>query len=713
MTTVDGFDPGKYQLPNSSMMKQLRFFLLTCLIAGSLNSYVHGENWELRTSQSVLTVGPKGDIKISRDNRVILSSSAARLWSITLENKDEGKRLVLTPEDKIQVRESKGAISLARDYSTPGQAPVVSAEFSIAVKDDAFCFSGRLGNKSAGWTIREVRFPDFSGEVPDAKDTAIYWPTSLGERYTNPREFGKKTAIYPGTWGSMPWFSVNSQGNGLYIACHDPERTRKDFSLQWGAATSFQTSVTFPVNQSAFDIPDVIVKPYAGAWHNAARTYRSWFDRNFTLPRIDPWIRENAGLMLIIFKQQNGNVMWRYKDIDRLCDIAGKLNYKLIGLWGWGVGGHDRLYPNFLPDYALGGRKELEAAIERAHQRGFRVIMYVNGNIMDVSTDFYAYNGLETAHLNEEMDLNFESFIKYNYITPVVFARGCPGSKTWRKAIQDAVLNVQSLGADAVHVDQVGVKSAYPCYSKHHDHVLPQEAFAKYRVKMMQDIRGSLKERDPDFLLMTEGTLDLLMTQVDVFHGLGPGSVITPNAFPSMFRYTFPESIIIQLNAIPMLPRYEANYAAVHGIRHEIMCRYEADADYLASGKMPNQDDYKTVNSPPVLEKILEVSPEEAAAYSHRLIQFENEHKAFFRNGTFVDEQGFHYTGKDILARGFVNGSRMGVVVWNMNVSESREVSVSVPGYRFVSAAEPGKTDVKTPSALGPNSLRLLVYEKQ
>lgn len=671
-------------------------------------------NIELKTSTAILKIDSKGNLTVTDDNLVQLSLPLSHLWGITLKNSTSSNETTLFPDEKTRPVMQGETIMFVTDNYIIGETTVpLKTIFTITVKEDAFCFSGQITNGSEKWMIKDVRYPDLSGTVANEKEAKIYWPTSLGECYNNPMEFGNKTSIYPGTWGSMPWFSINSQEHGLYIGCHDPARGRKDFRLKFNTENTFNASITFPGYQSDFLLPDVIVKPYSGSWHNASRYYRAWFDRHFKLPEISPWIRENSGLMMVIFKQQNGNVMWRYNDIDLLCDIAEKLNFKLIGLWGWGVGGHDRLYPNFLPDNALGGRKELEAAIKRAQERGFKIIMYTNGNIMDASTDFYTYNGIETAHLNEKMDLNYESFIKYNYLTPVVFTRGCPGSKVWRKAIEDAVSNVQSYGANAVHVDQVGVKSAYLCHSTHHDHDLPQDAFAKYRVKMMHDIREKLKKENPDFLLMTEGTTDLLLTEVDVFHGLGPGSVITANAFPSLFRFTFPESIILQLNAIPMLPRYDANYATIYGIRHEIMCRYEADAEYLATGKMPDEEDYKTVNSPPVLGKLLEVSNKEATSYAHQLMQFENDHKDFFRNGTFIDDEGIEYQGEDILAKGFINGGKMGVVVWNRNVSEKRVFTLSVPGYRFISASEPGKSVANQSSPLNANSLRLLIFNKQ
>jgi hypothetical protein len=252
------------------------------------------------------------------------------------------------------------------------------------------------------------------------------------------------------------------------------------------------------------------------------------------------------------------------------------------------------------------------------------------------------------------------------------------------------------------------------CYSKNHDHSTPQEAFTKYRVQMMHDIRNKMKQIDPEFSIITEGTVDELLTDIDVFHGLGPGSSITPNAFPEMFRYTFPESIIIQLNASPATDRYNANYATVYGLRHEIMSRYEADAEYLKSGKIPTKENYSEcfVNDPPDLSTMNKVPAKEVTSYTYDLIQFENDNASFFRNGKFIDEDGIEVSGNDILAKGFISGKRMGVVVWNRNLSEKRDFSVMVPGYNLVKSVDPKNQVASASSPLDANSIRLLIFEK-
>ncbi|MGI6574201.1 MAG: DUF6259 domain-containing protein [Fermentimonas sp.] len=700
-------------------MKQLVILIMisVCFLSLSFQKLsAANERVELKTSEATLSVDKKGNLIITGNNEINIqiNTSIFDLWKIELKNNLTGKQATLVPDKNIKWVKSGNEIMVVQNTFTVGNNVFpTKAEFKMSVKNDAFCFSGKI-EMNEEWKIIELTYPDFDILKINDQNINILWPNSLGECFEDPITFGSRSFEYPGTSGSMAWFSVNAPKFGIYIGGHDPTMSSKKFYLSHSGSKSFETGITFPVYSNHFTIPDVMIKPYSGKWYKAARFYREWYDNNFKLAKVPQWMRENAGLMLNIFKQQNGSLMWRYTDIDELCDIAESLNLNLIGLWGWGIGGHDRLYPNYMPDNLMGGRQELEKAIDRAQKRGFKVICYSNGTIMDTSTDYYVYNGRETALLFENGRPYIDYYLKHKNTTPVILAKACPGSDLWRKTIMDLGLSAQSFGMDAFYIDQVGVRAPLLCFADHHDHDLPQEAYTKYRFEMMKEIRTKLQEKDTKFPIITEGTVDALLPCIDAFHGLGAGQRIMPNGFPELFRYTFPESIIIQLNSSPASKRSDVNFAAVYGLRHEIMCRYEPDVDYLKYKKIPTAEDYEKyfVNYPPDLGTMNSASPEEVTSYTHSVIQFENENSIFFRHGKFIDEDGIVVNGNDILAKGFLNGNKIGVVVWNMHLSESRNFSVSAPGYSLVKASEPLNPDVNATSPLNANSLRLLVFEK-
>lgn len=694
-------------------MKKSLFLLL---VFGLFNFYAEAsEKAELKTSEATLTIDQKQNLKIILEKGEVIqvNSPLNRLWRIVLRNNLTRKEQEITPGKNVTIKKEGSTIRLAASgFLVENQSQPVKAEFTISVKEDAFCFSGSLNCSSKEWIIKEVAFPDISGIKAADNSIKIYWPSGLGQCFDSPKVFGSRSFDYPGNDGTMAWFTVNSPATGIYVGSHDPLQGAKKFSLSYEESNnSFNSAVNFPVYGSVYTVPDVMIRPYTGKWYVASQFYRGWYLKNFRIAKVSDWAQNAEGYMLTIFKQQNGEVMYNYKDVELLCDIAGKLNFSLVGIWGRGVGGHDRLYPNYMPDNLMGGRGELKKAIERAHQRGFKIIVYSNGTIMDTSTDYYKYNGSETILLNERRQPELEFYVKHDNFTPVIFALGCTGSALWRKTIMDLALDAQELGVDAFYIDEVAWREPLMCYSERHDHTTPQEAYTRYRVKMMHDIREKMKEKDPEFMIMTEGINDTMLPDVDLFQGV-PGNVKAPYLFPEMFRYTFPEAIAITLNSDPGLNRYDANYSAVYGLRNQIMSRYPADTRYLQSGKIPENKDYQHVNNPPDIKKFTGTPAGEVTAYTHDLFQFEKENSGFFRSGKFIDEDGIVASGSDIVAKGFVSGDRLGVVVWNKHPAEKRDFSVSVPGYRLNRASEPENKEVNPSSPLDANSIRLLVYDK-
>jgi hypothetical protein len=332
--------------------------------------------------------------------------------------------------------------------------------------------------------------------------------------------------------------------------------------------------------------------------------------------------------------------------------------------------------------------------------------------LIDAGTEFYRYEGNNAIALKEDRSAYTSSIRKYNSATPVVFTEASYSSKVWRKTMLDLALQAHELGADGILYDQVGVKNAVLNFSKIQDHTLPQEAGTKFRYLMVNEIRTTLKKLNPEFVVMTEGVNDGVFTDIDYFHGWGDGTYPDANAFPSLFKYTFPELVKTQRHSSPMLPRYHANFATVTGQRHEIETRWEADVNYLKYGKLPDENSYKDeAYFAPNPKSINEIPADVATKYLYDLITFENQHAEFFRTGKFIDEEGFTITGQDIMAKGFQNGNRLGIVVWNQHKTEKRPYQIEVSGYQLIESKEP-ETDNKD-KALKPNSIRLLIYSKK
>jgi len=289
------------KLKTRIMKRSLRLLLvLVVLLAyNGPGLFAAADKFELKTSEATLTIDQKGNLKIIQDQGQIIkiNTSINNLWKITMKNNLTGKESVIYPDKGVKLIKTGDVLQLKKDdFSIGTNSLPVSAEFTISVKDDAFCFSGNLKSNSKEWEFKELTYPDISGIKINSKGVKIYWPESLGECYDNPGQFGSKSFEYPGTHGSMAWYSVNSPESGFYIGGHDPQRGSKKFSLSFNDSdNSFNTVISFPVYSNEFKIPDVIIKPYKGSWHSASKFYRAWFDENFKLATNSQWIRDNAG----------------------------------------------------------------------------------------------------------------------------------------------------------------------------------------------------------------------------------------------------------------------------------------------------------------------------------------------------------------------------------------------------------------------------------
>ncbi len=697
------------------MKKTILLFLFVITGFAGFNSFVFGETYELKTSHETLSINKKGILNIvkNKGSVSIIRCSLDDLWKITLKNSVDTKEYVFSPDNYTINKEGNTIQFILNNFFIKDESIPVKAQFTISVKNEVFCFSGWLKSNSEEWLFKELDYPRLSEIMPDIKTSkSIYWPAGLGEYISNSEKFGSKNLWYPSVQGvCMPWFSVNSENTGLYIGSHDSLQATKKLNLSYEKQDKvLSTSFTIPLYKAEYQIPEVVVKPYEGQWYDAAKLYRKWYDMHFKPFSALGWVTNNSGWLLAILKQQNGEVIWNYRDIDQLCGIAQQFNLGTIGLFGWAAGGHDHLYPNFPPDNLMGGREDLKRAIERAQEKGLKIILYANAKIMDTSTDFYKLNGIETILLNNDMRPDVQFYVKQKNATPVIFAQACNGSKLWRKTMVDLGIQAVELGADGILYDQLGVLKPDLCFSNNHDHH-PGESDANFRQLLLTEVNEKVKEINPEFIVMTESSTDVIIQSVDYFHGCGIGTAEWRKDFPEMFLYTFPELVTTQRNPNPMLTKTEANFAAIYGMRHEIEIRYPGDKKYVLNGKV-TKEDYANVVDPPNLSMLNLYSADESAAYLHALIDFEDEHAEFLRQGRFIDQEGIAITGKDVIAKGFLNGDKLGVLVWNKSLDEEKHFKLNVSGFCFQSACEPGSGVVEETLSLKPNAIRLVIFQK-
>lgn len=649
-----------------------------------------------------------------------LLQQSAPLWSLVLQQPSHPWRAgARIPIEAPRDYRREGDDLIWDEISDGTQTFAVRVTLRAVENEDGFELNLALENREVQLTVREAAL-QIRG-VGTAPDAVLLWPQGLGQRITDLKNL-KRELHYPAGTATMPWLALAGECGGVYIGRHDPQKQAVRI-----AASSSAQGLDFTFTHSPFCAPGqswqsapVAMRRYNGSWHTAVKIYRDWFDEA-SPKRVAPgWATASSGWLLAVLKQQNGDVMWDYRTgIDRLCDIALERGLNTLGLFGWAHGGHDYLYPDYVPDQLMGGEKALRAALARTKARGVRTVLYANGCIMDTGTELYRHRGNNMIALRENSEPYVQSIRKFHSSTPVIFATACHGAPHWRRKMRELAEQAINLGADGILYDQIGVWQPEFCYSKEHRHDSPSTAYTSERASMIEEIAAAAHEINPEFIVMTEGISDLLLGGISYVHGWGTGfsapgathNMFEPGeAFPELFRVTFPELPLLQRHSTPMMNRHHANFACVYGFRPEIETRYQPDVAYLTEGILPELSAYADAAYYPPDVALMRGTPQhEATQYLQKVVAFMQRYAEFFWHGQFRDTQGIQCSD-GVMAKAYANEKRLAVCAWNPGEA-ARECQISAPDYSLVECAAPdGEADDSAP--LRAQSLRLFIFEK-
>ncbi len=621
-------------------------------------------------------------------------------------------------------------------------------------------YNGLVENNEPGLRVSRFIGPKLQRVGLDPDSASLYLPSGFGRRLRyfptgdmpngpwakcapfmylelGGRPHGQKGDLigaYPSCRMTMPWTALEAgDGTTYYAAVHDEKAAPKRVGFRWYPGEKnldirFWHHISVRTGEK-WSLPETVFEKIRGDWHAAARRYRAWYDSVHAASRsiraaAPAWTRDITGWLLVIMKQQNEELMWKYTDIPKLCDVAERNGLNCIGLFGWTVGGHDHLYPDYDPDPKMGGVEALKAGIAEAHRRGIKVCIYANGQLQQMgATDFWREHGERLAIRPRDGKPYFQTYHKYKDIPVYQFALGCLCGEAWFDRMLALAFQAESFGADAILYDQLGVTGPFECWGKDHGHPVPWHSYGEERPQYIRRLTDGVQAKNKEFSVFTEGLHDTILDSIGFFHSWIEGSflhdaegvyarargakIARAETFPGLIRYTFPEVVSSTRFSTPMAPRVMTNYAVVYGLRHEIEIRYMPDRTYVLDGKVPERADYGTVQGPPNLVEMHKTPQKEANAYLKAACEFQQKHAKYLMNGRFVDDEGFTCKGTGLVAKRFVaaDGSSA-VCVWNTGV---QPVVPEITGLGTASEVfAPAGESAKGP--LAPNSIRLYTF---
>ena len=340
--------------------------------------------------------------------------------------------------------------------------------------------------------------------------------------------------------------------------------------------------------------------------------------------------------------------------------------------------------------------------IEAVHNKGGKVILYSNGQLIDHNSDFYRYgNGktVATKDLRGNEHIQCWGFSGHGISNALfggrTFSRACPSSREFFGLLKKYVDLAAEVGADGVFFDQLGAGDELCCDSGH-GHAVPFTTIMEARSAMLAKLRTYAENKG--LSMGIENISDVTAQHVDYIHTCpGGANTVNPdwerkNEKPivlkdfSLFRYVFPELILSNRDI-----RDEKDMVR--------RCNY-----LLVQNLVSDVEVYRCQRS------IAEIPAYQE--YLGKVNAFREKHAALLRGARFRSDAEYSCTSSDFYSAGHLTSDGALVIMATQSHLEKAKGSFTVPGFTFESAdfLTDGKIDKKGELELPRMGVALLKY---
>ena len=639
-----------------------------------------------------------------------------RLYYNTLEQKE------------IEVsgwNETPAAVRSVADTTFIDYARVGGKAFSLKLKiwteGAAVHFAAAVRNDEPHTVIRELQYP-LVGDLQIPADYKLLTTHTGGQIFDNPvwkisnvdvrplymtpaQKFRQYDLQYPRNAASN-CFAFVGNDHGIYFGSHDTSlqqtwhglRTYPDINTIGHTTTDFKHLEAgfyrYPnaMCGDTWSNDSSVIVPYEGDWTATSRIYRRWADTWWQHAHVPKWVQNMTGWQRIIFKHQYGEYLRTYGDLSGRIAAAGEsVGCNAVLAFGWWKEGMDNGYPNYSPDDSQGGDAAWKAAIKQYRDNGGRLLLYFNGRLIDVESDFYRSGGGSRVSNKDNTGREFTEHYKFTgegttlgYYDSRTFTIADMSKREWRDQLADWADRAMALGSDAVFYDQLGVAEEFPNWDLSREFPVQDICTGRYKAETLEEIRDRIKARDPEFALGTEWLSDCTSQFCDFVHIVEFTAL--PESFPEWFRYTFPEVVwsdrcVRDDNDVPR----RVNNTLLKGLRNDIevfRCR-------------------GLIDETPVYQ-----------AHLAKINAIRHDFAELLLEGRYTAMDGFACSNAALTARSYTAGSRMAVVVTNTGAKKQKG-RISVPGYKLTDCRAIGGKVSGTSVTLAQNELAVLIFEKQ
>ena len=628
-------------------------------------------------------------------------------------------------EIEISAADSKPAVSqdadtVRIDYSGLG-GKAFDLHLKIWAEDGQVRFGAVLENNEPHTIIRELQYPlignlqlpmgyklltthtggqvfdDPVGKIANVDTRALYM--------TPAQKFRQYDLQYPRN-AAANCFAFVGGSDGIYFGSHDESLQQTWHGLRAYPEESIGhvTSDFTRLEAGFYRYPNVmcgeswsncasVVVPYKGDWTATSRIYRQWADGWWHHESVPKWVQDMTGWQRIIFKHQYGEYLRRYTDLPgRIADVGESVGCNAVLAFGWWKEGMDNGYPNYTVDDTQGGDAAWKEAIRQYRARGNRLLLYYNGRLIDVESDFYRNGGGKRVSNKDNTGREFTEHYKFTgegttlgYYDSRTFTIADMSKREWRDQLIQWADRAMDYGADAVFYDQLGVAEEFPNWDISREFPVQDIFTGRYKAEALKEIRDHIKAVNPEFALGTEWLSDCTSQACDFVHIVEFTAL--PESFPEWFRYTFPEVVwsdrcVRDDNDVPR----RVNNTLLKGLRNDIEV-------FRCRGLIDETPVYR--------------------AHLAQVNAIRHDFPELLLEGRYTATDGFSCSNPCITARSYTSGDRMAVVATSIG-PDRQKATINVPGYSLCDFRTIGKAKVKKNHiVLEQNGLTVLIFVKK
>lgn len=643
----------------------------------------------------------------------------APLWRLYY-NTPEQKEIEVSG-DRCTPVVSRIADTIRLDYSNVG-GKAIALQLKIWTEGTMVRFGASVRNDEPHTIVRELQYPlvgnlqlpegykllttHTGGQIFDDPVRKIANVDTRALYMTPAQKFRQYDLQYPRNAASNCFAFVGAR-DGLYFGSHDTSLQQTWHGLRAypdEGTIGHQTHDFKHLEAGFYRYPNVmcgnswcdgssVIVPYEGDWTATCRIYRRWADTWWEHAPVPEWVQEMTGWQRIIFKHQYGEYLRRYTDLPRRIAEAGEsVGCNAVLAFGWWKEGMDNGYPNYTIDDSQGGDAAWKQAIKDYRDKGNRLLLYYNGRLIDVESDFYRSGGGSRVANKDNTGREFTEHYKFTgegttlgYYDSRTFVIADMSKREWRDQLVQWADRAMDYGADAVFYDQLGVAEEFPNWDISGEYPVQDIFTGRYKAESLREIRDHIKAQNSEFALGTEWLSDCTSQFCDFVHIVEFTAL--PESFPEWFRYTFPEVVwsdrcVRDDNDVPR----RVNNTLLKGLRNDIevfRCR-------------------GLIDETPVYQ-----------AYLAKVNAIRHRFPDLLLKGRYTASDGFSCSNTALVARSYTAGDRMAVVITNTGAKKQR-ARIFAPGYVLKDSALIGSPKINgCRIALGTNDLVVLVFEKQ